>query len=307
MKFSIVGRTQRDLARRFPGFRVGLPATAAVCWALLSAVLLTAAPAATAAERLVWLDNYTQAQKAAIREGKFLCLVFEEAGSGPVADFTRLSSDATLVRLASRHVLARLPKDASIRVDGQPVVLLKHAAFREMHGNAGVAILDYTNKSSPHYGQVVSVYPRSKVPLQHLREMLSLPAGSLTQRTLILAVRMHVENPQSTEGEFHPVLAGEAEQHSQYQARIANQGHHQFDSRFHRINGRLPGGLMVQEVVAESWPGQGLFEAALECVASWRQSAGHWGAVRSRHPVFGYDMKRGLNRVWYATGLFARH
>jgi hypothetical protein len=28
--------------------------------------------------------------------------------------------------------------------------------------------------------------------------------------------------------------------------------------------------------------------------------------VRSRQSFFGYDMKRGRNGVWYATGIFAR-
>jgi hypothetical protein len=26
--------------------------------------------------------------------------------------------------------------------------------------------------------------------------------------------------------------------------------------------------------------------------------------VRSRHPLFGYDIKRGRNGIWYATGIF---
>jgi hypothetical protein len=28
--------------------------------------------------------------------------------------------------------------------------------------------------------------------------------------------------------------------------------------------------------------------------------------VRSRHPLFGYDIKRGQNGIWYATGIFGR-
>ena len=61
------------------------------------------------------------------------------------------------------------------------------------------------------------------------------------------------------------------------------------------------------EVVAESWPGQDLVDAAEEAVHSWRQSPGHWSAVRSRQPVFGYDIKRGLNGIWYATGIFGEN
>ena len=57
--------------------------------------------------------------------------------------------------------------------------------------------------------------------------------------------------------------------------------------------------------MAESWPDEGLIDACIDCVASWRQSPGHWGAVRQRHRLFGYDIRRGRNGIWYATGLFA--
>jgi hypothetical protein len=72
--------------------------------------------------------------------------------------------------------------------------------------------------------------------------------------------------------------------------------------RFQRIVGRLRGGA-PREICAESWPGQNLIEAALECVHSWRTSSGHWSALRYRNRSFGFDMKRGNNGVWYATGI----
>ena len=49
----------------------------------------------------------------------------------------------------------------------------------------------------------------------------------------------------------------------------------------------------------------GLMAAALDVVHSWRQSSGHWSAVRSRHAYYGYDMKQGRNGIWYATGIFS--
>jgi hypothetical protein len=63
---------------------------------------------------------------------------------------------------------------------------------------------------------------------------------------------------------------------------------------------------VAQEIVAESWPNESLVEACIDCVDSWRQSPGHWGAVRANHPLFGYDIKRGRNGIWYATGIFGR-
>jgi hypothetical protein len=98
----------------------------------------------------------------------------------------------------------------------------------------------------------------------------------------------------------------EAASHARHQASLDLQGHHQWDQRFHSISAQLPAGLIAQEICAESWPGQPLVAAAQECVHSWRQSQGHWNAVRTRHPLFGYDMQRGASGVWYATGIFGR-
>ncbi|RMG03508.1 MAG: hypothetical protein D6741_02200, partial [Planctomycetota bacterium] len=82
------------------------------------------------------------------------------------------------------------------------------------------------------------------------------------------------------------------------------QGHHNWEQRFHRISAHIPPGTLASEVCAESWPGQHLLESAIECVRCWRLSPGHWHAVSSPQRVFGYDIKRGSNGVWYATGIF---
>jgi len=186
--------------------------------------------------------------------------------------------------------------------------LLSHPAFAEMKNRPGILVIDYAHTKSKQYGQVVNLYPfKSRfLGADRLITMMNLPEGSLTQRTMIFAVLSHPERPASVQGKFTRELAEESEYHSRHQANIGVQGHHQWESRFHRINARLGRGLVAQEVVAESWPGQDLVEAAEECVHSWRQSSGHWSAVRSRHPVFAFDIKRGGNGIWYATGLFGR-
>jgi hypothetical protein len=177
-----------------------------------------------------------------------------------------------------------------------------------MHHSPGIAVLDMTDEASPHFRQVVSVYPFSRGPItaKELAVLLDLPKGTLTQRTLTFAVQTHPERPASAASDFSELLARETENHAFHQAQIRLQGHHQWASRFQSINAQLPPGLVAQEVCAESWPGQGLVEAAEECVDSWRHSSAHWDAVSRRHVLFGYDMKRGANGVWYAAGIFAR-
>ncbi len=209
--------------------------------------------------------------------------------------------------IAERFTAIRLPVSAMVESGGKEVALLEQPAFAEMRQAAGLAIVDMTEPEGALHRQVVSVLPfsRGAISAEKLAVLLTLPRGSLTQRTLIFAVRTHPEFPASTKGHLSQVLVRETEKHSQHQAHITLQGHHQWESRFHAINAELPGNLLAKEVCAESWPGQPLLEAAVECVHSWRQSSGHWDAVRSEHVMFGYDMKRGSNGVWYATGIFA--
>jgi hypothetical protein len=249
--------------------------------------------------------------RAAKESGRMLLLIFRDEQDSPLrrhVDQLLLEDQAAQAALAP-FVLCKVPRNEVVTVKGENVALIEHPAFAELQGKAGLAVIDYTQPDSPHFGRLVSVYPlssRRQLARNELLVLLDLPAGSLTQRTLIFAVRTHPEQPASTQGQLVSLLAAESESHAQHQADIALQGHHQWEARFHRINAKLPPGMLAQEVCAESWPGQGLFEAALECVHSWRQSPGHWSAVGAQQTFFGYDMKRGRNGVWYATGIFAR-
>jgi hypothetical protein len=253
--------------------------------------------------------DYRKAMTEAVESRKMLFIYFYDPQMTPARKaFESLTlSHLEIQEKLRRYVVAKLPIDARITVDGQPLTLLAHASFAEMLGRPGVAVIDLSHERSEYYGHVVSTFPFT--PGKYYRKealsiILDLPPGTLTQRTMIYAVRIHPERPASTQGQFHMVLADEAKSHADHQASIQVQGHHAWDSRFHRINSKLPGNVLAQEVVAESWPNENLVEACVDCVHSWRQSPGHWGAVRSRHPLFGYDIKRGRNGIWYATGIF---
>jgi hypothetical protein len=272
------------------------------------------------ASSLAWYHDYAEAQRAARLSEQMLIVVFHDPRYPDVYNdyLATLENNEKIVAAAENFVLCKLPIDFEVvtpPADGSEATehartkLLSHPAFAEMQERAGVVFIDYAHTKSKFYGHVVNVFPfksRFLAP-ERLLVMMNLPEGSLTQRTMIYAVMTHPEKPASVYGKFDPTLAQETESHSHYQANIRVQGHHRWESRFHRINALLGRGLTSQEVVAESWPGQDLVEAAEECVHSWRQSSGHWSAVRARHAVFGYDIKRGANGIWYATGIFGRH
>jgi hypothetical protein len=257
-----------------------------------------------------WMTDYHAALDEAESRGRQAVIWFYDAGAA--ADNERLETGvlqepAIAEMLASRFVCAKLPSNTEASCAGEQRELLKHPAFSDLRGAAGLVVIDMVERDGPLHRQVVSVYPlaRGIISSDKLKTLLDLPRGTLTQRTLIFAVRTHPEAPASTSGALSSILARETERHANHQASIALQGHHNWEARFHAINAELPGGLLAREVCAESWPGQSLLDAAVECVHSWRQSPGHWNAVSASHPMFAYDMKRGSNGVWYAAGIFA--
>ncbi len=259
---------------------------------------------------LSWLQDYGQAVVAAEQRQQMLLIYFHASQANAACEEFESTALAapTLREKLKGFTLLRLPTSAEVDLGGNRGPLLSHPAFADMHCCPGVAIVDYAHQGAAYYGHVVSAFPltaSAPYSAEQLAVILDLPAGSLTQRTLIYAVRTHPDRPGSTRGQFDPTLAAEAESHSQYQAQIRSQGHHFWERRFHRINVCLPGGLTAKEVCAESWAGQGLLEAAIECVRCWRLSSGHWQAVSSPYRLYGYDMKLGDNGIWYATGILA--
>lgn len=261
-------------------------------------------------DQIPWFTSYAKAVKEASAKRKMMVLLFANDEPQCRRLETETLADPGVRAKLRDYVCVRLPLNAKILSEGKELTLIEQSAFQEMLGRPGVAILDFVNMECAYGGCVVSTFPLTQqlwYDAEKMKVILDLPPGSLTQRTLVYAVRIHPEHPQSTVGKLDKNLLSEAENHSQHQANIRLQGHHNWDMRFHRINAILPFGLVANEVCAESWPGQHLVEAAIECVRCWRTSSGHWSSVVAPHRLFGYDMKRGGNGVWYATGIFGKN
>ncbi len=257
--------------------------------------------------KVSWESDYLHAMDVANRQKRMLLIDFHDpndAQSRRLENETLASSEVQ--QKLQDFVCVRLPTDAKVTNGGKEVTLLRHPSMGEMLGRPGVVIADFVQADPKRHADVVSVFPLTPSISYGPAEMqviLDLPPGTLTQRTLIYAVRIHPERPASALDLPDARLLAEAESHSQFQANIRLQGHHNWNARFSRIAAVL--GLSPREVCAESWPGQSMVESAIECVRCWRLSSGHWSAVQARNRAFGYDMKLGANGIWYATGIFA--
>lgn len=252
-------------------------------------------------------NDYGAATEAA-RQAQAMLLVSVESNGGDPADVAgqwleRPDVQQRFAASGTPWVFCRLGVHDAGGLVGDPSLV-------EMRRGPGIFVVDHT--PGQYTGRIVSILPRTpgkyyRFSPAHIDELASLPSGSLTQRSLILAVRIHPEGPQSTQGTCHPTLAQAATSHSTHQATIRRQGHHNWQSRSQQIAGNAGDlGGYPQEVCAESWENQDLLDSCVDCVASWRQSSGHWSAVSSPQSAYGYDIRRGSNGIWYATGIFAR-
>lgn len=278
------------------------PITTCVALALLVCAAVAVRPAA--AEDMRQIDDYAAALAAA-REAGAMLLVSVEPDAGDTADMVGSHLERADVRerfanAGTPWVLCRVAGPAARKLMADP-------SLAEMRRGPGVFVIDHAH---PEWdGRVVSILPRTpgkyyRFQTDHVDALASLPPGSLTQRSMILAVRIHPEHPQSTGGTCDPVLCQEAAAHSGHQAAIRRQGHHGWDSRSQRIVGALGGAGGASEVCAESWANQDLLDSCVDSVASWRQSPGHWRSVSSPQAAYGYDIRQGGNGIWYATGIF---
>jgi hypothetical protein len=269
------------------------------------------APTRVAIAGFNWHTDYNAAYQQAKRNKQMLLVDFVRSDDNSAQrEFQKFLETNVRVQSPLRlFVLARLPIDYEIDRDGATLPLMDDAMFKYLLGQQGIAIIDLKHPGKPYFGDVVSAFPFASYKYyswknEYLPEILELPPGTITQRTMVWAVRTHPERPASTTGHHDLQLASAAAQHSQYQANIGVQGHHRWQTRSHKIRETV-GATLAKEVVAESWPDQNMIDSCIDCIDSWRHSSGHWKVVRSHHRRFGYDIRRGRNHIWYGTGIFS--
>lgn len=273
-------------------------------------------PVQPQAADLQWMTDYAAAYTQAKSDGKMLLIHFVQEPpleAGQIFQQKTLQ-DETVRRCCRDFVLLRLPTSLELTVAEQQVKLLEHGAFSAMNGRPGLAIVDLKHQERECYTHTVSCLPFEKPAyfapdywgVKSVKHLLQLPPGTLTQRTMVYAVRCHPENPRSTEGRFEPAIASACHGHSVYQARTGTLGHQNFGARYQRLSSQL-GLSSLSEVCAMSWRGESLVAACFSCVDSWRSSPGHWSSVSAAQAAYGYDIHRGAGDTWYGTGIFAKN
>lgn len=260
---------------------------------------------------LEWHTNYTAAYKQARDERKMLFLFFRDEQKPQLGDIylNDVLTNADLYEPLSDvvRVVLSVETERPLRIPEEPgLTLLSHSAFKFMYGRQGIAVIDLTDPESDLYGHVVSAHPFS--PGKHYttrgtKLVLGLPTGTVTQRALIYAVRLHPAAPVSTtDGKCHGFLCEQARQSSKLMATYEAVGHHDWGFRSGEI--AVKTGKSAQEVAAVSG-NRSLIDAAIEVVDMWYGSPAHWSIMSSPATIFGYDLVRAPSGNWYGTGIFA--
>ncbi len=222
--------------------------------------------------------DYYPAFKEAKKSGKMLLVDF-----GTNFDFKTVDAKSL-----ERYVICRVPLDYQLKIDGKMARLIDAPAFSCLQQQPGIVVVDLHNKE--HFRETVSVLPQRYAAAYYVGALLDLPAGTITQRTLTWAFRVHQEHPPCTNGMADPGMMQHADYHSLNQANS--------NSMYH--SGNFPGSF---EIVAQSMGNGNMADIAVELVNLWRSSAPHWGAASTPWSAYGVDMQTN-GSVWYATGVF---
>jgi hypothetical protein len=271
---------------------------------LLASLLLLFSASPALADGL-WQTDFAAASQQAVDEKKYLVVLFDVSGQRPLLQDVALPRD--------QHVFVRLTTDSERPAESEGAIR-DEQLFQALRTPGGLAIIDYAHRDAPYYGEVVSVLPENKLDRVRVYELLSLPPGTLTQRTLTWAVRIHREpSLRSADGDFHPTLVKAASdvvtsmlkgpaprmQNSMWVTPVN-------DERF-RVK---VGGSSLYSATFPAGRDERLLEithAAEDLVASVMQDKTHYGrTLAASASAFGFDMiydKRG--RCWY--GVWVMH
>lgn len=254
-----------------------------------------------------WHTDYYEAQVAAEKRYQNLLINFTD-NSAESQDLSTHLHTLVLYKHLKFYTTAELPTTTTITYGDAEHQLIKEDFAKYLYGQPGIVIINYSNPEDPTYNYSVSAIPARYLNTQDkILKLLQLPEGSITQRTMIWALRTHPARPQSVNGPQNNYLRTETALAAQYQAQIGQQGHHNWNARFARISNRIPG--LAKEIVSETWPGRNrLVPAALDLVNSWyeadrHQAVGHWGVAMRRTQAYSYDMAYGSNGLWYSSGI----
>lgn len=267
-----------------------------------------ATPQKTVGERQ-WHSDYLAAYQQAINDKKMLVMLFHDA-SKPDLSETRTSGfgAAELQESLDKYVRVSLPINfvAPNPAPNAPLTrLLEHRSFRHLRGQSGIAIVDLTDPQGPNYGRVVSALPLpedGRYSPEVLGTLLQLPAGSIGQRAIVLAVRTGVEGDNFTSGEGNSQLHQLANRNARLMAQAEQVGSYDTAARVTAIRESFGDGIRIGELHFATDGPAPVQEAAIQAVSKWMQSPEDRRILNGTAFAYGIELFQSPNsQRWFAT------
>lgn len=271
-------------------------------------------PPVTEIGPLTWHSDYLSAYVEASQQKRFLLMLFENS----VGDDVPASKDnplftSELQPLLEQFSRVKLSVNAAMpsqKSTGQPTLLLEHRSFRHLQKQAGLAVVDLTDSESQNFARVVSVLPAgdgTRFTKRELQTLFQLPAGSVSQRTLLFTIRTQVPETGLAMRRFSDTLSEMATRNSRYMAHLEQTGSFELEQRQEKVAKEFGPQAALRELVFATDSPTTIQDAALQAVAAWMTTSENFDTLNGSAAAMGMDLFQSPESGrWYATCLIVR-
>ncbi len=258
---------------------------------------------------LVWHQDYLAGYQQAMQAKRPLLMQFRDISEPDVSE-SRIAGfgDPELQPLLENFVRVSMPVGATVpgQTPGQaPSRLLDHRSFRHLNGKAGVVIIDLTEPNAPNFARVVSALPLppdGRFSPEILGKLLQLPAGSIGQRSLLLAIRTATSAPDFTVGEQQPLLDQLANRNARLMAQAEIVGSYDQGARVAAITDAFGTGAKIGELLYATDGSTTVQEAAISAVRKWLSTPADKALMSQPATAFGIELFQSqTSQRWFAT------
>ncbi len=270
----------------------------------------------TPVDSLKWHSDYIAAYVEASQKKRYLLMLFRDAiaGGEPLASIDDVFAPSmrpileqfSRVELPLNAVMPILAdKNNDSQKKGLPNLLLKHRSFRHLGTQPGIAVVDLTNRSSPNYARVVTVLPlpeSGQFQNGSLTLALNLPKGTISQRTLLFAIRSTVPDSSLSMREFNSTLVELAHRNSRYMSSAGQTGSFDQETRQQRIEQEFGPQAELKQLVFATDSEATIHEAALQAVTKWIETSESFDVLDAPATEMGMDMFQNFESGrWFVT------
>lgn len=261
---------------------------------------------------LSWHDDYATAYEEAAGLRRRLVMLFAGSSDQSRPD-SRGGFEAAEVEAAlGDSVRLQLPVD--FKVAGSETSLLEHRSFRHLGGQPGVVIIELSDPASPLFGQAVSAMPLpvgDRFPLESLKRLLDLPAGSIGQRSLLFEIRSAVDSAELDSALVnaapHVTLSDLANRNARFMAHFERDELFEAGRRQEILHRTFGEAAEFRELTFATPEPASIQSAASQAVQHWTRQTTEPTALTGPATAYGLDLFQSPESGrWFATLILVR-